>query len=126
MLTFLGFVLGQILAIGFQWARWVDDTRGWGDYFRHRKQQARHVMDAIVSVVVWFAWGTGMLAQFGDLAPETVRGWIAKLPAANVEPLAAGVLGFALCFAVRFVQSKYFDKPEPPPTSGDTPINKGD
>jgi hypothetical protein len=114
MNAFLGLLLGQLLAIGFQWARWVDDTRGWGDYFRHRKKQGQHAADLILSVVIWFAWGTGLLAAFKNHFPDQVKGWIDSLPATNVEPLVGLVIGFALAFVTRLVFLKYFDKPEPP------------
>lgn len=127
MITFLGLMLGQVLAILFQVARWVDDTRGWADYFRHRRHQGRHVADGILSVVIWFAWGTGTLAKVSELLPESWRAALDKLPASSVGPLVAMVFGFALAFVVRAVQKKYFDTPEPPKTAGDTPITpKGD
>lgn len=127
MIEFLGFMLGQLLAIAFQVARWIDDTRGWGDYFRHRKHQGRHVADLVLSIVVWFAWGTGTLAKVSDLLPESWKAVLDRIPAASVGPLVALVLGFALAFLVRIIQKKFFDKPEPPPTTGDTPIApKGD
>ena len=127
MLTFFGLLLGQVLAIAFQVARWVDDTRGWGDYFRHRRHQGRHVADAILSVILWFAWGTGTLAKVTELLPESWQKVLDRLPASSVGPLVAMVFGFGLAFAVREIQKRWFDKPEPPPTSGDTPEQpKGD
>jgi len=127
MIAFLGFFGGQILAIILQVARWIDDTRGWGDYFRHRKKQGQHVADMVGSVIVFFAWGTGLLASFAGLFPDPIPTWIEKLPAEPAGPMVAAVVGFGLTFATRYVAKKYFDKPEPPPTSGDTPVEpKGD
>ncbi len=114
MIPFLGFLLGQLLSIAFQVARWVDDSRGWGDYFAHRKKQGQHAADAILCVVVWFAWGTGLLSSFKDHFPTTVQGWIDSLPATNVLPLAALVIGFVLPFAVRVAFGRFFDRKDPP------------
>ena len=114
MIAFLGFILGQILAIVLQVARWVDDSQGWVDYFRHRRHQGRHVADGVISTVVFFAWGTGLLAAFSDQFPEVVAKWIARLPQTPEGPLVACVIGFALCFATRYIGQKWFDKPEPP------------
>jgi hypothetical protein len=115
MTEFLFFFSGQLAGIAVQAARWVNDDRGWAEYFRHRSHQGRHVIDLILSVVVFLAWGNGMLMGFAGLFGESAAAWVAKLPEA---PLATGalVVGFVLCFVSRKVARKYIDvDPEPTP-----------
>lgn len=115
MTTFFAFIAGQILCIILQMARWVDDTRGWGDYLRHRKHQGRHVADAVLATFVWIAWGLGILAKFADKLPDAIRPWVERLPDKPEGALLALLAGGLLPLGVRYIQNKFFASPEPPP-----------
>jgi hypothetical protein len=114
MLAFVGFLIGQLGAIVLQVARWVDNTRSWASYFRDRRHQGRHVADAVISIVVFVAWYTGILLQFAKFFPEPTRQWIEALPVTPGGPMVTGVIGFTLCFVTRWAGHKWFDVEENP------------
>jgi len=114
MLAFLGFLLGQLGAIVLQMARWVDNTRSWASYFQDRRHQGRHVADAVISLVVFAAWYTGLLLQFAKFFPDPIPGWITALPTTPEGPMVAGVIGFTLCFVTRWAGHRWFDAEETP------------
>jgi uncharacterized membrane protein YeaQ/YmgE (transglycosylase-associated protein family) len=115
MITFVGLFLGQLFAVLVQAALWVNDTRGWGDYFKGRRHQAQHVVDIVASLMLFIAWGTGLLAQFAGLLPDPLPKWIEKLPSTPSGALVTCVIGFVGCFFTRWARQKWFNAPPAPP-----------
>ena len=112
----LWFLLGQLAGVALQAGRWVNDQRGWLDYFKTRSHQGRHVVDAIFSIMFFVAWQQNMLLGFASLFG--VEAWIKKLPIAPAG-LGCFVIGGGLCIFSRWFGRKYLDVVDPPdPPSG--------
>jgi purine-cytosine permease-like protein len=109
---YIGFLLGQALAIAFQWSHAKQEGKPWLDYWRNGAA-ARHLGDAILSLIVLTAWATGMVQSFaGLLGIEAIA---AKLPETPSGFAALVVTGFAMAFVVRVVDSWMRKKTEPTP-----------
>jgi len=113
MSSLFWFLLGQVAGIGVQVGRWVDENHGWGVYFKDRRHQGRHFVDAIFSIMFFIAWGEGMLASFAGLFGAEAQAAMRRLPEAP-KSIGSLVTGFALCFVARKIGQKYLDPGDPP------------
>lgn len=121
MITFWGFVFGQFLALILQITYWVTDERGWGEYLRHRRHQAQHVRDLVLSGLAMLAWGAGLARSIA--AAVHLEAWVDAVPTKWGFAVAA-LVGFALCFVTRFKTKKAWfasnqDEDPPTPPKGD-------
>lgn len=104
METYLGFLAGQLLAIGYQWAHWKQAGENWLDYWRNG-HRARHLADVILSVVVLLGWKSGALLAFAEILG--IKEWASKLPTTPEGLAASTFAGFVMAFAVRAIENRF-------------------
>lgn len=102
-------MLGQLLAILFQWAHWKTPGVGWLVYWTNGEPAVpgkarvshlgQHACDVIASLVFYMAWSLDLIKGFAEVMG--LESTLARLPAFPTKEGASIVVGFALAFAVR-------------------------